>query len=651
MPTGRLSLTLTLIVSLVLTSHIRAQLATVPTQLGVPTVTTLVPGGTATIDLRPWLGVPGVNGQVMQFDTVRGTFNVELLANDAPRTVANFQNYVNRGAYTNSIFHRSVRGFVIQGGGFAVSGNSVSSISADGPVLNEYKISNIRGTLAMAKTGEGPNTATNQWFVNLGNNSANLDNQNGGFTVFARVLGNGMTVADAIAALTTTDASPQLGLGDTFKDLPVLGLPVTAANLVVVRGITAVPIYPTNTGDVAVVRYSGTNTNAGVVTGSIAGSTLTLTGISAGAARVTVRITDSNGSAAEAVFPVTVAATAPVITGQPLDAVIAAGQTLALNVTATGTGLSYQWKRIPDVAIAGANGPQLIVDRAGATDAGIYFCTVANSAGTRDSAGATVAVRATGVSRLANLSVRANLAEGQLLIVGFSTNGRKDLLVRGVGPKLAAFGLANVYADPRLEIYDGAGGLGATNDNWADALKPTFDAVGAFPLDSGSKDAALVTPVSGGATAQLKGSGSGFVLVEVYDAAAGSTARLTNVSARNRVGSGGDVLIAGLNIAGPVAKTLLIRGVGPKLATFGVVGALVDPKLEIYNSSGTKLAENDNWNATVGGFFAGLGAFPLDAGSTDAALLITLPPGGYTAQLSGADGGTGTGLIEIYELP
>jgi len=631
---------------LAVTASGRAQLATVPTLLGTPPATTLAPGGTVTVDLRTWLGVPGITGQVVQFDTVRGTFNAELLANDAPLTVANFLNYVNRGAYTTSIFHRSVRNFVIQGGGFTVSGNTVNPIPADAPVRLENKVSNIRGTLAMARTSD-PNSATSQWFVNTANNSSQLDTNGGGYAVFARVLGNGMAVADAIAALTIADASAQLG--GTFNELPLLGLPVAAANLVVVRSIKTVPVYPTNAGDAAVVTYSLVNPPVSVVRASIAGSTLTLTGLGAGTVNVTVRVADANNSAAQAVFPVTVTETAPAITAQPTDAVIAAGQTLALNVAATGAAVTYQWKRIPGGAIAGATEPQLIVKAATAADAGIYYCTVSNGAGSLDSAGAIVAVRATGTARLTNLAVRAALDAGQTLIVGFSTTGDRSVLVRGVGPKLAEFGVANFYSDPRLEIYNGAGVLGLTNDDWNGALAATMASYGAFALTPGSKDAALVTTANGATTAQLKGAGSGVVLVEVYDAPGATGARLNNVSTLNRVGTGGDILIAGFTVGGDVAKTLLIRGVGPKLTAFNVGGVLADPKLQIFRNA-TKLAENDDWSASVAAATPGLG-FALDAGSKDAALLITLPPGGYTAQLSGADGGTGNGLIEIYELP
>jgi hypothetical protein len=141
------------------------------------------------------------------------------------------------------------------------------------------------------------------------------------------------------------------------------------------------------------------------------------------------------------------------------------------------------------------------------------------------------------------------------------------------------------------------------------------------------------------------------VLVEAYDTGGTSSARLVNVSARNRVGTGDDILIAGFNIAGTGAKQVLIRAVGPKLVTFGVTGVLNDPKLELYNATGAKLTENDNWTNTLAATFTAVGAFSLDANSRDAALLTTLEPGTYTVQVRGADNGIGEALVEIYEVP
>ena len=122
------------------------------------------------------------------------------------------------------------------------------------------------------------------------------------------------------------------------------------------------------------------------------------------------------------------------------------------------------------------------------------------------------------------------------------------------------------------------------------------------------------------------------------------------MSARNRVGTGDDILIAGFNITGTGSKQLLIRAVGPKQGGFGVSGYLADPKLEVY-SGATKLIENDNWDASLASTFAAVGAFALDGGSRDAALLTSLATGSYTVQVRGADGGTGEALVELYEVP
>ena len=144
---------------------------------------------------------------VVRMHTVLGDIDVLLFDSAAPATVSNFLTYVNSGAYANSFIHRSVPGFVIQGGGYTYN-NGVVAIPQNPPVVNEFSPSrsNLRGTIAMAKLGSDPNSATSQWFFNLANNASNLDNQNGGFTVFGQVVGNGMQVVDAIAALQRVNA-------------------------------------------------------------------------------------------------------------------------------------------------------------------------------------------------------------------------------------------------------------------------------------------------------------------------------------------------------------------------------------------------------------------------------------------------------------
>ena len=172
--------------------------------------------------------------------TALGDMQVELFDTAAPLTVANFLAYAKSGAYAGSVFHRSVPGFIIQGGGFK---DTLAAIASSPPVANEFKASNLRGTIAMAKLGSNPNSATNQWFINLANNAANLDAQNGGFTVFGQVLGNGMQVADAIAALSRVNA------GGAFTDLPVTSVPadnvLRRENLVLVKAVAVLPAAAT----------------------------------------------------------------------------------------------------------------------------------------------------------------------------------------------------------------------------------------------------------------------------------------------------------------------------------------------------------------------------------------------------------------------
>lgn len=136
-----------------------------------------------------------------------------------------------------------------------------------------------------------------------------------------------------------------------------------------------------------------------------------------------------------------------------------------------------------------------------------------------------------------------------------------------------------------------------------------------------------------------------------------STAAISNLSLRGNAGSGNDTLIAGFTIE-TMPKQVLIRGVGPRLTAFGVNGALADPRIVVYNSAGAVVAENDNWSATgeadtaqITDAAAKAGAFPLVAGSRDAALVRTLPPGAYTVHVNGVGGASGVSLVEVYQMP
>lgn len=160
--------------------------------------------------------------------TPLGDIELEMLEDDAPITVANFLKYVREGNYENSFIHRLEPGIVFQGGGFVFE-DGAKEVKTNPPIQNEFKISNTRGTVAMAKFPDNPNSATSQWFINLADNSELLDGQNGGFTVFAIVV-NGMDVVDAINQLEVFNASP------SFSTLPVIdrveGEAITQENLV-----------------------------------------------------------------------------------------------------------------------------------------------------------------------------------------------------------------------------------------------------------------------------------------------------------------------------------------------------------------------------------------------------------------------------------
>lgn len=259
---------------------------------------------------------------------------------------------------------------------------------------------------------------------------------------------------------------------------------------------------------------------------------------------------------------------------------------------------------------------------------------------------------------LANLSIRTLAgAEEQSLVAGFAVaGGSKSVLLRGIGPALADFGVEGVLADPRLELRrPGAAGILAANDDWTEFEGRIFPRVGAFALRGGSRDAALVAELEASTyTARLSESagGSGVALLELYDAGTPGGGRLTNLSARSVVRPDGGVLIAGFNLTGTGTRRLLIRAVGPSLEAFGLQGVLSDPRLDLYPAGGAvPLATNQDWSPSLAETFRQAGAFALRDNSWDAAFVVTLPAGSYTAQVGSTNGASGIALVEIYELP
>jgi 6-phosphogluconolactonase (cycloisomerase 2 family) len=267
--------------------------------------------------------------------------------------------------------------------------------------------------------------------------------------------------------------------------------------------------------------------------------------------------------------------------------------------------------------------------------------------------------------RLINLSARGHVGTGdKVLISGLIIGGNepKQVLVRAVGPGLATYGVQNALSDPRLVISNGATLLGE-NDNWESADKAAISAattrMGVFPLAEGSRDAAVLVTLPPGAYTTVISGGDGVALAEVYDASENPQAdyqRLVNISARGDVGVGDNVLIAGFIISGNSPKRVLLRAIGPGLGVYGVSQVLADPLLTVYRN-GDNLGANDNWSSdaanatTVNAAVKEANIVPLSEGTKDAAVVLTLAPGAYTAVVSGQGGTTGVALVEIYELP
>jgi uncharacterized repeat protein (TIGR03803 family) len=351
------------------------------------------------------------------------------------------------------------------------------------------------------------------------------------------------------------------------------------------------------------------------------------------------------------------------ITQQPRSQTIATGGVVTFTVTAPGA-TTYQWRR-NGTAIAGATAAAYTLTNLTAAANATYSVVVGNGTDNVTSDGAVLLVATPIPGRLINLSVRTSAGTGaQTLIAGFVVGGTgsKQVLVRAIGPTLGIFGLTGVLADPQLGLFNSASAQIASNTGWGGtaALTNAFISVGAFPLAATTRDSALLSPLpAGGYSAQVvSASGAtGVALVEAYDAdAAASASRFINLSARTLAGTGAQTLIAGFVLSGNVPRTLLIRGVGPGLNQFGVTGTLANPRLELHttvNNADTTVATNSGWAgaAALAAAFTQVGAFALPATSVDAALLVTLTPGSYTAQVAGAGTTTGVALVEVYEVP
>ncbi len=549
---------------------------TIGTQLADQTI---YQNAVATISLDKAFADPDT--KAVRLTTSLGTFDIELFSQAKPITVINFLKYVDEGHYfmtdptthhrASSFIHRSASNFVIQGGGFIGTVSPTdpakaqpTAVATFPPIQNEPGISNTRGTIAMAKLGNDPNSATSQWFINLADNSANLDAQNGGFTVFGRVVGNGMTFVDHIAEVPVYNLTPT-NPNSAFTTTPLINYngtdSVKVENFVSIPSFTQTPPF----------TFSATSSDPSVATVALSstGKQLRLTGKQPGTATITVTARDYDGATVSQSFGVE-------------------------TLTAPG--------------------------------------------------------------RFTNIATRLQVGvDPNALIAGFRLSGSasKRLLIRAIGPSLASNSIANPLADPILELHDKTKLLARSNDYNDSTNRQAIIDTG-IPPSSDKEAALLVTLPANNAsyTAIVRGVGqtSGVGLVEVYDLdyAPGST--IANVSTRGLVDTGDNVLIGGFILGGSSATNVMVRGIGPSLATAGISNPLMNPTLELHNDQGTIIAGNNDWTASSNASdIQQSGIAPTD--SRESAILGSLAAGRYTAIVKGVGGTTGVGVVEVYQLP
>jgi K319-like protein len=325
--------------------------------------------------------------------------------------------------------------------------------------------------------------------------------------------------------------------------------------------------------------------------------------------------------------------------------------TLSATITAPNGGAITSWRLYSGPASVQLTNPNNATATASFSTQGTYTFIVSVSDNLHAVAYDAVVVKVMPHVRMANISTRLAVGTGQdVAIAGFIINGNspKSVIVRALGPTLSAFGIGGALDDPMLDLRDGAGNPIATNDNWKSSQQQAIADSGFAPAND-SEAAIISTLAPGNYTAIVSGNSNttGVSLVEVYEL--DSTARLLNISTRGFVGDNNNVIIAGVILSGSDNGTICFRALGPSLAARGVQGVLANPRLDLFDAQGIKVGANDNWKDWQKDAIASAGFAP--ANPAEAALLIDLAPGNYTAIVSGVGGATGVGLVEANHLP
>ena len=255
-----------------------------------------------------------------------------------------------------------------------------------------------------------------------------------------------------------------------------------------------------------------------------------------------------------------------------------------------------------------------------------------------------------------NLSTRMRVQTGDNIgIGGFIITGSssKHVLIRALGPSLTQSGVPNALADPVLELHGPGTFVTTSNDNWRDdpAQEALIMATGIPPTNN--LESAIEARLYPGAYTALiggKNNTSGVGLIEVYDLNPAASSKLADISTRAFVSTGNDIVIAGFVLGGDSADDrIIVRGIGPSLTSFGVPNALANPTLELRDENGALLVANNDWqdDAAQAAELTAAGLAPTNP--LESGIAATLPPGLYTALLSGVNNGTGVGLVEVYD--
>ena len=256
-------------------------------------------------------------------------------------------------------------------------------------------------------------------------------------------------------------------------------------------------------------------------------------------------------------------------------------------------------------------------------------------------------------AQLVNVSTRLVIQTGAKVgIGGFIITGTdpKKVLIRGIGPTLASFGIPNALQDPMLELHDGTGAVLTSNDDWKVPQQAAVEATGLAPPDD--REPAILLSLQPGSYTVIesgKNGTTGVGLIEVYDVDVLSTSQLSNISTRGLVQTGNNVMIGGFIVSGASGSiNLVVRALGPTLTSFGVPNALADPTLQLYDGNGTVIAFNNNWKDSQQTQIQNSGRKPPN--DLEPAIAVTVSPGNYTAIVRGNNNTTGIGLVEVYQV-